>query len=59
MKKLIAISALALVMITGSKPPFGYPAQAKATVETQQVTKVTKVRTTPEPKISYPHRELL
>jgi peptidoglycan endopeptidase LytE len=53
MKKLIAISALALVMITGTKPPFGSPALASATVEQkQEATKVTQVRTAQEPKVS-------
>lgn len=52
MKKLIAISALALVMITSSKPPFGTSAHASAVVDQQQ--KVTQVRTAQEPKISYP-----
>jgi cell wall-associated NlpC family hydrolase len=53
MKKLIAISALALVMITGAKPPFGTSAQAKATVEqVTQETQVTQVRTAPGPKVS-------
>ena len=50
MKKLIAISALALVMITSSKPPFGGPAQASAVADRQQ--QVTQVRTAQEPKIS-------
>ena len=58
MKKLIAISALALVMITSSEPPFGAPAKASATVEQQQV--VTQVvKTAEEPKISYPIREVV
>lgn len=50
MKKLIAISALALVMITSSRPPFGEPALASATVDQQQ--QVTQVRTAPEAKVS-------
>lgn len=54
MKKLIAISALVLVMITSSKPPFGVPAQASATADQQQVTPVTQVTTAQESKISYP-----
>jgi peptidoglycan DL-endopeptidase CwlO len=53
MKKLIAISALALVMITSSEPPFGAPAKASATADQQQV--ITQVvKTAQEPKISYP-----
>lgn len=55
MKKLIAISALVLVMITSSKPPFGSPAQASATADQQQQQQqVTQVRTAQEQKISYP-----
>jgi len=53
MKKLIAISALALVMITGTKPPFGTSAQASATVDqATQATQITQVRTAPGPKVS-------
>jgi len=59
MKKLIAISALVLVMITGTKPPFGTPARASATVDqATQVSQVTQVRTAQEPKISYPIKEV-
>lgn len=53
MKKLIAISALVLVMITGAKPPFGTSARASATVDqATQAIKVTQVRTAQGPKVS-------
>lgn len=57
MKKLIAISALALVMITSSRPPFGEPALASATVDQQQ--QITQVRTAQESKLSYPIKQVV